>query len=619
MAVSDDEPRLGDKELEQSTLHNGSLNGSLSDGPAEGQPSAPPDEKDVVETGTDAHVAAAPAPSAAEPLYEDGRSTLQTVLIMVSLCSALFLGALDVTIVTVAIPTISADFHSTIGYTWIGSSYLLANAATAPSWGKISDIWGRKPVLLGAVAIFWVGSLLCAVSINMTMLIVARAVQGIGSGGIIILVNVCIGDLFSMRRRGQYYGFTGLVWAVAGGIGPVVGGALTQHATWRWCFYLNLPISGAGFVLLVLVLRLHNPKTPLRAGLAAVDWLGSAAVCAGTLLVLLGLTFGGVLYPWASPAVVVLIVVGALVLVAFGVIEARVARYPIIPLRLFRARVAVASFVCCFFHGVVFVAGSYYLPLYFQAVLGAPPLLSGVYVLPYSIGLSVASAATGIAIKKTGVYRPFIIGGFVLLALGFGLLADLGDRAHWAKIVLYELVAALGVGPNFQAPLLSLHTTVDRRDIASATATFGFVRQMATAISIVLGGVVFQNRMQQQHAALVATLGPDAAALLSGRNAAASVDAVATLLTDPAARQTARTAYWVALRTMFALYAALAGVGLLGSLFITQTTLSNEHVDHKTGLDGMRSRDDDDDTKSKKTNKAQPTHGDGATGVKGEV
>lgn len=614
MTASGDEARPGDKELEQSTLNNG----SLSDGPAEGVLAAPNDEKAVTDVSADPAVTGAAdvttAAPAGEPLYEDGRSKLQTVLIMVSLCSALFLGALDVTVVTVAIPTIVSDFKSTVGYTWIGSAYLLSNAATAPSWGKISDIWGRKPVILGAVAIFWVGSLLCAVSRNMTMLIVARAIQGIGSGGIIILVNVCISDLFSMRKRGQYYGFTGLVWAVAGGIGPVVGGALTEHASWRWCFYINLPISGAGFILLVFVLKLHNPKTPMRAGLAAVDWLGSFAVSAGTLLVLLGLTFGDVMYPWKSAAVISMIVIGTLILGAFAFIEARIARYPIIPMRLFSSRVAVASFVCCFFHGIVFVSGSYYLPLYFQAVLGATPLLSGVYVLPYSIGLSITSAAVGIAIKKTGKYLPFIIAGFVLLTAGFGLFTNLGDHANWAKIILYQIVASLGVGPNFQATLLSLHTTVDRRDVTSATATFGFIRQMSTTISVVIGGVVFQNQMQQQHGKLVASLGAEAANLLSGSNAASSVDVVSTLLSGPEL-QIARSAYWVAIRTMFIMYAALAGAGLVASLFIKQSTLSTEHVDHKTGLDGLRGREDDE----KAAKKAKQTNGDGEAGVKVEA
>jgi fucose permease len=176
-------------------------------------------------------------PASTDP--EDKRSTLETVIIMACLCTSVFLAALDTTIVTTALPTISEYFHSDVGYTWIGSAYLLANAASTPSWGKFSDIWGRKPVLLMACAIFFVGSLLAAVSVSIAMLIAARAIQGIGGGGLIILVNICISDLFSMRKRGAYFGIIGMVWAFASAVGPILGGVFTEKVSWRWCFYIN--------------------------------------------------------------------------------------------------------------------------------------------------------------------------------------------------------------------------------------------------------------------------------------------------------------------------------------------------------------------------------------------
>lgn len=173
----------------------------------------------------------------AEP--EASRSALQTAIIMASLCASVFLAALDTTIVTTALPTISEHFHSNAGYTWIGSAYLLANAASIPSWGKFSDIWGRKPILLLAAAVFFLGSTLAAVSVNIGMLIAARAIQGIGGGGLISLVNICISDLFSMRNRGKYFAIIGMVWAVAGATGPLLGGVFTEKVSWRWCFYVN--------------------------------------------------------------------------------------------------------------------------------------------------------------------------------------------------------------------------------------------------------------------------------------------------------------------------------------------------------------------------------------------
>ena len=182
-----------------------------------------------------AAAAAAPAPS--DP--EASRSGLETFIVMASLCAAVFLAALDVTIITTALPTISEYFETSVGYTWIGSAYLLANAASTSSWGKISDIWGRKPIILLAAAVFFVGSLLAGVSVSIEMLIAARAIQGVGGGGLIILSNICIADLFSMRNRGKYYGVIGMVWAFASGIGPILGGVFTEKATWRWCFYVN--------------------------------------------------------------------------------------------------------------------------------------------------------------------------------------------------------------------------------------------------------------------------------------------------------------------------------------------------------------------------------------------
>ncbi|KAK3382561.1 major facilitator superfamily domain-containing protein [Lasiosphaeria ovina] len=524
-----------------------------------------------------------PAPA---PLPEETRTKLETALVVGALASALFLAALDVTIVTVAIPTISQEFNSTSGYTWIGSAYTLTSAAAAPVWGKISDIWGRKPIIILAVAVFWIGSLISAISRNIGMLIGGRALQGIGGGGITILVNICISDLFSMRLRGVFFGVMGMVWAVAGAIGPVLGGVFTSQVTWRWCFYINLPISGAGMAILVFVLKLHNPRTPMRQGLAAVDWLGSLAVIGGTLMVLLGLEFGGVTNPWDSVTVIALIVFGVVTIALFIVIEMKVAKFPVIPMRLFRSRGSIVSLLVCAVHGYVFVSGSYYLPLYFQAVIGLSPLLSGVYALPFALALSLCSAGTGIFIKKTGKYLPCIIFGMATMTLGFGLFVDLEPRTNLVKIILYQIVAGVGVGPNFQAPLISLQSTVGPRDMASATGTFGFVRQLAISVSIVVGGVVFQNSMQKQYPELLAQLGPGPADLLSGRNAASSVGLVNELPEHQ--RDIARGAYFESLRTMFIMYVAFAGLGLLVSLFVGSRKLSKVHEEHKTGLAAMR-------------------------------
>ncbi|KAK8099900.1 multidrug resistance protein fnx1 [Apiospora kogelbergensis] len=527
-------------------------------------------------------------PSSTEP-PEAGRTKLETTLIMLALCSALFLAALDVTIVATAVPTIVQEFASPVGYTWVGSAYLLANAALVPSWGKLSDIFGRKALLLGAVAIFWIGSLICALANSMGMLIAARAIQGAGGGGIVVLVNICISDLFSMRTRGIYYGVLGMVWAIASAIGPVLGGVFTSKVTWRWCFYVNLPISAAGFLILVFVLKLHNPKTPLREGLAAIDWLGSLLIIGGTLMFLFGLEFGDVMYPWKSAAVICLIVFGLVTIALFFIVETRVAKYPVIPLSLFKNRANVAAFAVSFCHGYCFISGSYYLPLYFQAVLGADALLSGVYILPYALSLSFVSAGTGVWMKKTGQYLPPIIFGMAVMTLGFGLFIDLDASYNWAKIIIFQIIAGIGTGPNFQSPLIALQSSVEPRNIASATSAFGFVRQLATSISVVIGGVVFQNQMQKQRPQLLAALGPQLADQLSGGSAGGNVAVVAALQGEPG--RVAKGAYWNSLQTMYIMYTCFAALGLLLSPLIGQKKLSKEHKEHKTGLKSLQPTD----------------------------
>jgi len=343
-----------------------------------------------------------------------------------------------------------------------------------------------------------------------------------------------------------------------------------------------VPITGTVFILLCFFLHLHNPKTPVWEGLKAVDWAGSLTIVGGTLMLLLGLEFGGVTDPWNSAKVICLIVFGILVAGIFVINEWKFARYPVMPLRLFKHSSNIAALGVCFCHGYVFIAGTYYLPLYFQAVLGATPLLSGVYLLPLALSLSLTSGVTGIWIKKTGKYLPAIWFGMAVMALGIGLFVDLDATANWAKIIIFQILAGIGVGPNFQSPLLALQTMVAPRDIATATATFGFIRNLSTSISVVIGGVVFQNEMQKRYPHLVSALGLQTANALSGSSAGASVGIVKQL---PAAQRViARQAFFESIRAMWTMYVAFAALGLGISFFIGNKKLSKEHHVTKTGL-----------------------------------
>ena len=287
-----------------------------------------------------------------------------------------------------------------------------------------------------------------------------------------------------------------------------------------------MPITGTVFIALCFFLHLHNPKTPVWEGLKAVDWAGSLTIVGGTLMLLLGLEFGGVTYPWGSAKVICLLVFGILVASLFILNEWKFARYPVMPLRLFKNPSNIAALGVCFCHGYTFIAGTYYLPLYFQAVLGATPLLSGVYTLALALSLGLTSGLTGVWIKKTAQYRPAIWFGMSVMTLGVGLFIDFSANRSWAKIILFQIIAGIGMGPNFQSPLLALQTGVPQRDIATATATFGFVRNLSTSICVVIGGVCLPERNAKALPGPCAGLGLQTANALSGGSAGASVGIV---------------------------------------------------------------------------------------------
>lgn len=511
-------------------------------------------------------------------------SKLRIGIIMFSLCMALFLSALDVTIITTALPTIAQDFRaSSAGYTWVGSAYLLANASATPIWGKLSDIWGRKPMLIAANVVFMVGSLVAALSKSIGMLIGARVIQGLGGGGLIILVSIAISDLFSMRERPKWYAFVGLTWAVASGVGPIVGGAFTEAVTWRWCFWINLPLDGVSLALLIFFLKLETPKTKLIDGLKAVDWLGGLLIVGGVVTFLYGFESAGVTNPWDSAFVLCLIIFGAVMIGLFFVVEWKFAKYPIMPLRLFKDTSNMAAYGICYLFGFVFIAQSYYLPLYFQTVMGLSPILSGVTLFALVVPLSITSIATGILIKKTGRYQEIIWVSGVFFCVGAGLLINLPAHRDWTKVIIYQVIAGIGTGPLFQAPLIALQGHLKGYDAAVGTATYGFIRNIATSMSVVLGGVVFQNELRNRQPELEQVLGPQRAAQFAASSFGSTVGELKTL--PPNQRQALDRAYAGSLSTMWIFYVAFAALLIIVSLFVTKVELSKTHEKTKTGVE----------------------------------
>ncbi|KAH6866779.1 MFS transporter-like protein [Alternaria rosae] len=512
------------------------------------------------------------------------RSRLRMVAIITALFLSLFVSALDATIVSTALPTISRDLNSATGYTWIGGAYLLANAASGPIWAKLSDIWGRKPIMLAALAVFFASSTVCATAKTMQELIIGRAFQGTAGGGLILLVHVCISDLFSLRQRSLLMGFTEGIWALAGGIGPVLGGIFASLVTWRWCFYINLPICGFAAILIVLFLDIKHEHTSFIDGIRAVDWFGIFTFLGFTLMILLGLDFGGVIFPWDSSKVIALLVVGGVMIFAFIYSEAKVAKYPLIPMTVFRRRTNVAAFLVVFFHGFVFIAGEYYMPLYFQAVLEASPLRSGLLLLPFIVTGAIAGVLCGLIMHKTGHFREIIWVGTVICTIGFGLFISFDAYTSTGKAVGCVIVGGLGSGILFEAPMIAIQSQVEQQHVATATATLSFVRNIGVAISTIIGGTIFQNSMNSQASLLRdAGLPQDLLNQLDGDSALANVMLPATLQ-NPAWELAAKQAFAYAMRNMWITYTVLAFLSFVASLFIKAAVLGTDHVETVTGL-----------------------------------
>ncbi|KAF4996929.1 hypothetical protein FDECE_12252 [Fusarium decemcellulare] len=429
-----------------------------------------------------------------------------------------------------------------------------------------------RPVLSAAIILFFIGSLLSGVSPNIGTLIVGRAIQGIAGGGLIALPNIVVSDLFPVEQRAIYYAVFGALWAVSCAVGPVIGGAFAERVTWRWAFYINLPCCGVAFVLLVLLLDLESSKAPFLEGFGKIDWFGSIAISGACVMILLGLNFGGVDRPWSSPTVVCLIVFGVVLLGIFTVIEWKHAKNPVMPLRIFSKRSNLGALLVCFSHGMVFVSAAYFLPLYFQVVLGATPTLSGIYVLPYAITFSIVAGLAGGFINHAGrFFEPILVGVCIMIA-GMGHFIDLGATTSWGKIIPFQIVAGIGVGPNFQAPLIALQSLTSSRDMATATATYTFVKTLGTAISVVLGGVIFQNRMDA-NVPMLAELGEPLASRFGGSTAMTSTGIIELL--PPDQKRLVREVFSRSLSSMWIFYTALGGLAIIGSFLVDRKSIED--------------------------------------------
>ncbi|MFD4462686.1 MDR family MFS transporter [Nocardia sp. NPDC058480] len=409
-------------------------------------------------------------------------------IVFATVVLGMLMAALDQTIVSAALPSIVADLGSAGHMAWVVTAYLLAEAVATVLAGKLGDLFGRKLLFQISGIIFIAGSALAGVAGGMVMLIVARGIQGVGAGGLMVTSMALIADTIPLRERGKYQGALGAVFGVTTVIGPTLGGLFTDHASWRWCFYVNVPIA------IIMVVMAARTLPHLRAvARPVIDYLGIGLIALGVSALILGLEFGGNEYPWGSWQIIGLFVLAVLLITGFVLVENR-AKAPMLPMRLFSSRVFTVSSVLSFIVGFAMLGSMTYLPAYLQYVDGATATISGVRTLPLVVGLFITSIFSGQVVGKTGQYRYFPVVGMAVMAVGLGLMSTMGyETSIWLES-LYMLILGAGLGLSMQVLTIVVQNTVPYADLGTATSGVTFFRTLGSAFGTAVFGTLYTNQ-----------------------------------------------------------------------------------------------------------------------------
>jgi EmrB/QacA subfamily drug resistance transporter len=409
--------------------------------------------------------------------------------ILGALMLGMFLASLDQTIVSTALPTIAGDLHGINHLAWVVTAYLLATTISTPLWGKLGDQYGRKGLFQIAILVFLVGSMLSGLSQNMLELILCRAIQGIGAGGLMVGAQAITGDVIPPRQRGKYMGYFGAVFGLSSVLGPLLGGFFTQHLSWRWVFYINVPIGIVALFIVATVLHIDVRKVRHK-----IDWLGLTLLSAGVSAIILLTTWGGTQYAWASAPMIGLGLGGIALLVLFCLVELRAAE-PIIPLDLFRGRTFNAATGVGFVAGFTMFGALVYLPLYLQTVKDASPTASGLELLPLVAGMLTTFIMTGRLVTKTGRYKIFPIIGSAVLAIGLAILSTIGLHTAFGTLAIAMVIIGLGMGLIMQVIVVAVQNSVPYAQLGVATATATFFRTIGGCFGVSALGEVFNTRL----------------------------------------------------------------------------------------------------------------------------
>lgn len=483
-------------------------------------------------------------------------------LIFVAIVLGMLLAALDQTIVATALPTIVADLGDAGHQSWVVTSYLLASTIVTALVGKLGDDFGRKRVFQVAVAFFVVGSVLCGLAQSMGMLVAARALQGIGGGGITVTASALIGEVVPLRERGRYQGILGAVFGVTTVIGPLLGGYFTDYLTWRWAFWVNVPIS----VVVIFVAAAAIPALT-AATKPAIDYAGIAFIGLGAAGLTLATSWGGTLYPWGSPTIVGLFVGAAVALALFVVVERRAAE-PILPIRLFGSPVFTVCCVLSFVVGFAMLGAMTFLPTYMQYVNGVSATTSGLRTLPMVVGMLFTSTGSGTIVGRTGRYKVFPVVGTALMALAFLLMSRMEPSTSATVQSIYLVVLGAGIGLSMQVLVLIVQNTANFEDLGVATSGVTFFRTIGSSFGAAIFGSLFVNFLNHRMGAALAASGAPPSAV-------ASPEALHKQPHNVAAPIVA--AYAESLTQVFLWAAPVALVGFVLALFLREVPLRDLH------------------------------------------